>query len=483
VFGCGGDAEPRENVVLIVVDTMRAGHTSLHGYERVTTPRIDEWAKGGTVFERVQAPSSWTLPSMAMLLTGRYRVGGGRALVRDGHALSSALSEEGYRTIGIVANPVLNDLQGFTEGYESYDILQGEDDDTDPLHIGSWTAGVVVDKALRWLQEERDERPFLLYLHLMDPHFPYEPDDPDAFDWRAAKTPEKRASYNARLASTNRPPINDREFHTLERLHAAYDAEILQVDQGLGALFDYLEESGLMESSFVVLTSDHGEGLWQRPSGDGWVNTGRHENQLIPELYRGHGEQLFDELLWVPLVVLGPGVPEGRRDARPVSLIDVTPTLFALLDLSPPAGFQGKPLFDDKALGGRVDLFSVCSRGSVVTESGRWKLHLPSKRIEERGARPVLFDLESDPLERAPLEDPAREARLRAKIASWVSLNKRDAEKVPIEEQRQLLLQMGYVGLAEDLDEDMSLEEIQSALKAEREQRKAEANTQADDGD
>jgi len=476
VFACGGEVEPRKNVVLIVVDTMRASRTSLHGYERATTPRIAEWAQGGAVFEHVQAPSSWTIPSMTMLLTGRYRVGGGRALVRDGRALSSTLSEKGYRTIGIVANPVLNDFQGFTGGYESYDLIQGKEDDTDPLHIGSWTTGVVVEKALRWLREERDERPFLLYLHLMDPHHPYEPDSPDAFDWRAAKTPERRASYDARFALTERGPINDQEFHTVERLQAAYDAEILQVDHGLGVLFDYLDESGLTESSFVVLTSDHGEGLWQRPSGDGWVNTGRHENQLFPELYRGHGEQLFDELLWVPLVIRGPGVPAGRRDTRQVSLIDVAPTIFALLDLPPPEGFQGEPLFGDESLGARDVLFSVCSRGTSITEGGRWKLHLPSSRIQDRGARPVLFDLKSDPLEQTPLEDPAREARLSAKITAWIDLNREDAEELSLEEQRQLLLQMGYLGLAEDLDEDMTTEEMQRAMKAERERRKAEAS-------
>jgi len=482
LFGCGDAPEPRENVVLVVVDTLRAGRMSLHGYERRTTPRIAEWAEGGAVFERAQAPSSWTVPSMAMLLTGRYRVGGGRALVQNGNTLSATLSGEGYRTIGIVANPVLNAFQGFTEGYESYDLLQSKEDDTDPLHIGSWTAEVVMEKALRWLREERDERPFLLYLHLMDPHFPYEPDDPDAFDWRSSGTPAKRERWDERLAAAGRGPISDIELDKVERLEAAYDAEILQVDQGLGALFDYLEESGLMESTLVVLTADHGEGLWQRPSGDGWVNTGRIESQLLSDLYRGHGEQLYDELLWVPLVLRGPGVPEGHRDDRPVSLIDVCPTIFSLLDLSPPEGLQGAPLFGEGASGGREELFSICSRGTALTEGGRWKLHLPSERIRARGARPVLFDLESDPLELTPVEDPASEARLTALITGWIALNKEDAEVLPIEEQRQLLLQMGYIGLAEDLDEEMSTEEIQRAMRVERERRKAEDEASSSSG-
>ena len=134
--------------------------------------------------------------------------------LEDGRTLSATLSGQGYRTVGIVANPVLNAFHGFDEGYESYDLLQSKEDDTDPLHIGSWTTGVVVEKALRWLREERDERPFLLYLHLMDPHFPYEPSDPDAFDWRGSVAAEKRARWDARLAAAGRGPKNDCLLYT-----------------------------------------------------------------------------------------------------------------------------------------------------------------------------------------------------------------------------------------------------------------------------
>ena len=182
----------------------------------------------------------------------------------------------------------------------------------------------------------------------------------------------------------------------------------------------------------------------------------------------------------------GPGVPEGLRESRPVSLIDVLPTLYFLLDLSPPTDLHGTPLFGEQAPTELGDLFSTCSRGATVTEDGRWKLHLPSERIMGRGAEPVLFDLESDPLERTPIEDPSREARLRAKIAAWTALYKEDAEALPIEKQRQLLLQMGYVGLAEELTEDMTPEEKQRLFKIEKEEleerRRAEALAGDEDG-
>jgi arylsulfatase A-like enzyme len=465
--------QERKNVILVVVDTMRADRASLYGYERETTPELSKWAKGGAVFERAFSASSWTVPSMAMLLTGRYRVGGGIGVDDTSELLSSALSAEGYRTVAIVANPVLNELQGFVSGYESYDLIDGRQDMSDPLHPGSWTAPFVIEKALTWLRNERDERPFMLYLHLMDPHYPYEPDRLDAFDGQSSRSKKRRKAYDDALDLTNDAHLSEDEYTNLERQQAAYDAEILQVDAGLGELFRYLEASGLAQNSIVLLTADHGEGLWQRPSGDGWINQGLLEGQLASKLYRGHGEHLFNELIHVPLALSGPGVPEGLRMKQPVSLVDVVPTLLSLLDLSPTEGLHGKPLFDPE---GNRDVYSDCSRGSSIIEDGRWKLHLPNARSLAKGAVTQLFDLEADPLEQRPIKDAAIRARLVQKLEAWAVRHRRDIRSRSLEEQRQLLLQMGYAGLAEDLSEEMSLEEKQQAMKQERERRRAEAN-------
>jgi arylsulfatase A-like enzyme len=473
-FGtCVGKGEEKKNVILVVVDTMRADRASLYGYDRETTPEVSKWAKGGAVFERAFAASSWTVPSMAMLLTGRYRVGGGIGVDDTSELLSSALSAEGYRTVAVVANPVLNELQGFIGGYESYDLIDGRQDMSDPLHPGSWTAPFVIEKALTWLRNERDERPFMLYLHLMDPHFPYEPDRLEAFDWRSSRSKERRKAYDDALDLTNDAHLSEDEYANLERQQAAYDAEILQVDASLGKLFRYLEETGLAQNSIVVLTADHGEGLWQRPSGDGWINQGLLEGQLASKLYRGHGEHLYNELTHVPLALSGPGVPEGVRISEPVSLVDVVPTLLSLLDLSPTEGLHGTPLFERV---GNRDIYSDCSRGNAIIEDGRWKLHLPSARSLAKGAVAQLFDLEADPLERHPIKDAAIRARLTQKLEAWALQHRRDIRPRSIDEQRQLLLQMGYAGLAEDLTEEMSLEEKQQGMKQERERRRAEAN-------
>ena len=117
------------------------------------------------------------------------------------------------------------------------------------------------------------------------------------------------------------------------------------------------------------------------------------------------------------------------------------------------------------------------------TEEGRWKLHLPNARIIARGAEPLLFDLREDPLEQRPIKDEAISARLSSKLAAWTARYEREVESLSIDEQRQLLLQMGYVGLAEDLTEEMSLKEKQRRLKLEKDQRKAGRSQQATEKD
>ena len=115
---CGGGEAKKKNVVVVVIDTLRADRMSLYGCERNTTPGIDEWSRRGVVFDHANAASSWTVPSMGMLLTGRYRQGSGKTITENQRLLSQVLQAAGYRTIGIVANPVLNSLQGFDVGYE-----------------------------------------------------------------------------------------------------------------------------------------------------------------------------------------------------------------------------------------------------------------------------------------------------------------------------------------------------------------------------
>lgn len=488
LVSCADAEPPRKNVVLVVIDTLRADRTSLHGCERETTPSIDAWAEGGTVFERASATSSWTVPSMGMLLTGRYRCGTGKTLSESQRLLSQVLQGAGYRTVGIVANPILNSLQGFEVGYERYELTVRNYESALVERRWGWPASVVVDKAIGWIRDHGSERPFMLYLHLMDPHFPFDPIEGVPFHWQADTSDERRAIYESHLAEQHAGAITPNQYIGMERMLASYDAEILQADSELQRLFAYLSETGLDENTLVVLTSDHGEGLWEHSSADGWVNKSSFTQSIVPELYRGHGEQLYGELIHVPLVFVGPGVPSALRDDRPVSLIDVVPTILSILDVASPTELHGTPLFGDPRLDEREEIFSICARGASITVDGRWKLLLPTARVLERGGAPALYDLDIDPGEDHPIQDAERTRRLSARIAAWRARHEEDAEKMSIDEQRALLLQMGYVGLAEDLDEDMTAEERGERMKADRDRRqkrrgKAPATSENGKGD
>jgi arylsulfatase A-like enzyme len=465
-LACSACADERPNVVLVVVDTLRADHTSLHGYERPTTPRIARWAEGGVVFERAWSACSWTTPSMNMLLTGDVRIENSGTILPAQRTLAEAASAAGYRTFAVVDNPLLTRAEagaargagrgagggagrgaglGFDRGFEGYVLREGP---RSAEERDGWGGEAVVQRGLEWIEAADDGRPFLLWLHLFDPHFPYDPDGGMRF--LPADEPARRARLEDALLPEDAGALDDRAYAEVERQLALYDSEVLAVDRALGRMFDRLEELGLEGSTIVVLTSDHGEGLWERPHGVG--EEPKPEN-VFPPLYYEHGTQLYSEQVHVPLVLRGPGVPEGVRVARDVSLLDVAPTLLSLLDLPGGAG-AGLPLI----AGGQVaqppedrDVYSLCSRGTTVTRGGRWRLHVPrAYRVEKHGAAPELYDLEADPDERTPVGDAARAAEL-AELVERFREHHLAADRARLEpsaEQEELMRDIGYGGEA-----------------------------------
>ena len=173
----GGCAEPeveRPNVVFIVCDTLRADRTSTYGHFRTTTPNLDALGGRGTVFERAFAMSSWTLPSMSMLMTGEVKSLADPSILRDHIHVAESFLDAGYDTAAVVANPILNDRLGYDRGIESFVVDRAEQ--------MSWRADEVFDKGLDWIDGRPEgERPFFLWLHPVDPHHPYEPLEPQSF--------------------------------------------------------------------------------------------------------------------------------------------------------------------------------------------------------------------------------------------------------------------------------------------------------------
>ena len=334
----------RPNIVLLILDTVRAHNLSLHGYERPTTPELDAWASSGVVFERAVATAPWTLPTHATVFTGEYdfvaRTDFQAPLDDALPTLAEILAERGYATAGFTANLMYtNDFSGLDRGFDRWeDYLPGI-----PLFIeSSWlsqellrplgglvgieryrgakSAQVVTDSFLRWLADPPD-RPFFAFLNFFDAHSPYAVPE----ELHGTFGPSPSASWDAFAESWQSDPAAEYTPRQTEGWMNRYDEAILYMDRHLGLIRDALESDGLLDNTLVVVTADHGE-MW-----------GEHG-------VLGHASALYDELLHVPLVVLFPErVPAGARVSARASLRDLPATL---LDL---AGVTG-PLLPGQAL-------------------------------------------------------------------------------------------------------------------------------------
>ena len=382
---CVGNAAP---VILVVVDTLRADHLGLYGYERPTSPTLDLWAKQGRVFDHAFAPAPWTLPSFGSLYTGRWPLvhQAGRAdgfnqsgqteflePIADLPILAETLRADGFKTLAVVNNPYLAPSFGMARGFNVYDFDSGASNGQNR------SAEVVVQRALE-LVDDVDGQPFFLVVHLFEPHLDYN------------APPPFRNSFSASIRSDFTLPIadlvglrngshdiapQDRAFVT-----AAYDEEIAYVDEQLGVLRDGLAARGLLETSMIVLTSDHGEELFDH---------GGFE----------HGHAMWQELLHVPLVVWAPGVEPGR-ETTPVSLVDVAPTVLDSLGIAPPTPFDGISLWPNLTAVEPLPQRPLFAEGMLYGAPQTAVVNWPHKIIvnHDLGLFDV-FDLAGDPLERS----------------------------------------------------------------------------------
>jgi arylsulfatase A-like enzyme len=366
---CGPGKDPRPNVLLISIDTLRADHLSAYGYSRETSPGLDRLAAGGALFERAVAPTSWTLPSHISMLTGLEISAHGIADDRQWSALdgygqpvsprlsgifiSELLRDAGYRTAGFHTWKYLERQFGFGPGFEVYERLghtfyshpqvsrrfealrvagdvEGmrrlRDQHPELFDATRKTTPEVLERARRWITQTRREtpkRPFFCFLHLFDVHDPYVPPPPydTLFD------PDYEGPINGgNVTSAGSPVRIDMDPRDLEHLIALYDGEIAYVDAQLAGLFDWLAQEGLAENTIVVVTSDHGEEFFEHG-------------------HKTHRRQLYRESVHVPWILSWPGrVPSGLRIAQTAGLIDMTPTLLGLVGVGLPPWTSGRDL-------------------------------------------------------------------------------------------------------------------------------------------
>ncbi len=399
----GPAAGHQPNIILISLDTVRADHLSLYGYRRPTTPHLEAWARRrGTVFESTVASAPWTLPSHAAMLSGLDAVHHG--VNRHGpvppslELLPERLRDAGYATYASTAGVLLTPRLGLGRGFDDF-WVRGK-----MASLPEWNAELErgVTDAVRWLKAHRDER-FFLFFHTFEAHAPYQPREPyfsrfggnvKALNggqpvWLEADGFEDTVRPDSRLFL---PPVSaggvthpkrvlgpqDRELAT-----ALYDSGLAYIDEQLSPLLQALESEGLMDDTIVVVTSDHGESLY--------------EHGLV-----GHSS-LYDHDLKVPLVIAAPHAAAlGQRVGTQVRSVDIAPTLADLAGLPPFAGIDGKslvPFLRGETAPGR-DAWSYAlstTRGVSLRNAGQRKLIAQDTIFDPFRGTLEVYDLRRDP--------------------------------------------------------------------------------------
>ena len=447
--GCGASADGAgsvrpKHVILISIDTLRADHLSCYGYARATSPHLDELARAGVRFSDVTSAAPWTLPSHASMLTGLYPSHHGvksheMRLPSSVVTVAEEFQAHGYETFAVVNThnvgaPQYQLDQGFAHEHFRYVTETAEDKDL-KLHTLDMGA-VVVAEAQGFLTKRDRAKPFFLFLHFYDVHSDWTPRE----DYRREFVPEYHGELDGGTQQLNRlrnlgQQLGEDDLRFLEGL---YDAEIRTLDEVLGGFLAWLGTEGLRADTLIVVTSDHGEEFQE------------HGGLL-------HGRTQYQELLHVPLIVAGPGVPAGLVVATPVHGVDVTPTLLGVMGVPssvPRDGLDLTPTWSGGALPERA-LFGEADQDNSVAGVER----VDTKQMVRRGAdklildrdarRLELYDLARDPFEHDDLfAQRGERARVLGRELKEFLERAVTPERIPppsAEEQRQLDA-MGYGG-------------------------------------
>ncbi len=321
------------NLLVISIDTLRADHLTCYGYDRGTSPHLDQLASEGVLFENLTAASSWTVPSHMSMFTSLYpsvhKVQNFSIRLAEGiPTLAQCLAQSGYVTAAFVTGPALNHYFGFNRGFQTYDdfTVSKMFENRAGQEIGflegidhAVTNPAITDLATDWLRKHSQER-FFLFLHYWDCHYDYIPPAPfnRKFDpGYAGREDGRDVEERARKLEAHISAMD------LAHMVALYDGEIAHTDEHVGKILQLVQDLRLSEKTLVIVLSDHGEAFLEH-------------GKLL------HGNSLYEELLHVPLIMRLPGViPAGKRVAGNVSHVDLMPTVLALLHQACPAQIQG----------------------------------------------------------------------------------------------------------------------------------------------
>lgn len=482
--GCGASRPPADgpNVLWVVWDTVRADRLGPYGHDVDTTPELDRWAESARVFDCTSA-SCWTIPAHASMFTGLYPSEHGfseiTAKLGDEHeTLAELLGGAGYETYLFSANPFVSERYGFHQGFDveehpfdpalrerAIELVRakwhGDDAGTlpDPLsgdNPSNWllkSCGELANERLFEFLDSRDERrPFFAFVNLMEAHtirMPSEESRARVLDangvGRSYSIDQRQARFQH--ASTGiEPPIPRGQ---LDVLRGVYDATLVELDAMLGAVLDRLERDGLLDDTIVVLTSDHGEHLGDKGS---WL----------------HQYSLYEGVTRVPLIVWAPEHLEPGREERPVSNVDLFPTILEMTGVEGP-DWRGPESLLRPREGRAIAVEYPAAYEPLIAQQerafpdwdpapyrrtiralrlGRWKYYRYSDGEE------LLFDVAGDPREARELAaDEADVAgRLGELLEAWTESRAilgqgagRTEQRDLTDEERELLRDLGYL--------------------------------------
>lgn len=437
------------NVVLIVIDTLRADRLHAYGNPLGVSPNMDRLAEEGLRFEFAASSGPWTIPGTASVLTGRSSPAHGLGDTQSDFladrlaTLPELFRRAGATTAAFSTNPLISEARNFDQGFEFFRTYR-------------WApSGPVRADLLEWIRGVGPRR-FFLYVHFTDPHAPYVPSEetrellgiePDG-DLPVADLRQRLEAWLDGGEDIDEATILAANAQRL----ALYDGEIHEVDAVIGEMLSLLDEVGLGDRTLICVTSDHGEEFL--------------EHGLV-----GHYNQLHRESIHVPLIFWGPGVPRGVAE-EPVENRYLAPTLLRLARVEGPDELAGPDLTreDERLLASRRGVLATSNKGRVASLARRefedlghlvvlredgWSLiHHTGSGASRAKSFDRLYRLTSDPEEQKDVSHlhPARVEAMRARALEWLEAERalRPEQAPQTQETRALMQSLGYIGGDED---------------------------------
>jgi arylsulfatase A-like enzyme len=438
--GCA--KQPGPNVLIITIDTLRSDHLGCYGYGKITSPRMDEFARSGTLFESVVCQSSQTLPSHASIFLGtnprtHKSISHESPVAPEQTTLAEILKEQGYKTGAFISSHALDSEFKLDQGFDTYWEIHKELEIPERQRLHATGVDPATGAGIQWLRRHADSR-FMLWIHWFHPHRPYNPPlrylEAFAGDYTGTVSP-----HTDFIMKVWREQI-DLPREDVEHLINRYDAEVAFTDFQVGRVLDEVESLGLSGNTIVIITADHGEILYEH------------------EYYFGHDIALYDECLRIPLIIQAPGLEIAQPRVKDwVQSIDILPTLLDLLDMRHPKGLEGKSLLALIAGSGAstADYFfsetfpfpeKCAPRHAVRSAEAKliWKEDRSGPITKE------FYDLAADPGETHNLypEHPEMAAHFDSVLTSWIRHEGLHPARIPTARETgriQILKSLGYL--------------------------------------